>query len=730
MEMVLRMTQALDTLARLSQAAKSAAPPPPAPIPFSTRVAVGNQIGTANFFENVEVKRIINLPLVLPMEANELEEFNRTHVMANQFDAGWRLFPAQANSILAYTLNNGLFCSISVGWGKTLVGLACMNAAYAKGIQRGMLIVPPNVLNQLITTDIAFARSKVGINYPIHIIGGRTAGQRKAIANSGRRGLYITTYSLLSAKDAHQILMDIKPEIIILDEAHNVSKRTAARTKRLFGSDGYITHHQPEIVAMSGTITKKSVKDFYHLIKSCLKKNCPMPMADRMAEEWAQLLDASASGPDYMPPSSGTGPLLPLIAWARKWFPDDPQKPPRFTDDVFGFRRAFHERLNTVPGVVTSGSNDIGVSLQMVNQPVADYEKCDGWLELKRLMGQIDNLMLTPNGDQIEHAIHCYKWKIELTAGFYNELTWPTVPVYAARKSIPEAKAAGVLEHALVHHKAGQVYAHDLRDWLKDKSKPGLDTPFLVGGDMIRHEAKNVGHSLYRVWKEMRDLDFEGRPERDSRAVRVCPYKVNAAIQWIFAHVNAKGGEAHGGAILWVNHIELGIWLTEILKLSGVEAIHCPAGARANDEICAIGDPNRGGKGDKIVVASYHAHGQGKNLQSFQHQYFVEFPREADKGEQTLGRTHRNGQEADELVVFTNRTLEFDHVVFAATLNDALYAHQTSGNRQKLIYASYDPLPKIYPPSVLAQLGLDAIALTEEQRRQLVERFGGYNAGG
>lgn len=720
------MTQsAISKLAALSQAASAATPPPPVPVPMTMRLSAAERIGP-NFFENVEVKRIINLPLVLPMDAVELEEFNRTHVMANQFDSGWRLFPAQANSILSYSLNNGLFCSISVGWGKTLIGFACMNAAHAKGLQRGLLIVPSNVLNQLVTTDIAFARSKVGINYPIHVLGGRTGGQRKAISASGRRGLYITTYSLLSAKDAHQILMDIKPEIIIMDEAHNLAKATSARTKRLFGADGYVVHHQPEIVAMSGTITKKSVKDFYKILKACLKKNCPMPMGDKMADEWAQLLDATASTGDYVPPSSGTGPLLPLIEWAKKWFPNEPGKPPRFTDDVFGFRRAFHERLNTAPGVVTSGSNDIGVSLQLVNQPVADYEKCEGWPELSRLMDQIDYTMLTPNGDQIEHAIHCYKWKIELTAGFYNELTWPTVPVYAHRKGIAEAKAVETLDHAMVHHKAGQLYAKELRTWLAEKSKPGLDTPFLVGGDMNRNGAKNVGSNLHRVWKEMRDLDFEGRPERDSRAVRVCPYKVNAAVQWVFAHVNAKGGEPHGGAILWVNHIELGVWLTEVLRLAGVDAVHCPSGTRANDEICAIGDPNRGGKGGKIVVASYHAHGQGKNLQAFQHQYFVEFPREADKGEQTLGRTHRNGQQADELVVYTNRTLEFDDRVFAATLNDALYAHQTSGNRQKLIYASYDPLPKIYPPSVLAQLGLDVIALSEEQRRVLIERFGGY----
>lgn len=92
--------------------------------------------------------------------------------------------------------------------------------------------------------------------------------------------------------------------------------------------------------------------------------------------------------------------------------------------------------------------------------------------------------------------------------------------------------------------------------------------------------------------------------------------------------------------------------------------------------------------------------------------------------EQVLGRTHRNGQKADELIVNTNNTLEFDEVIFAACLNDSLYIHQTTGNRQKLIYANYDPTPKIIPSAVLRERGLQPNILTREMVRAMSDKFG------
>lgn len=679
---------------------------------IAERTAMANEVG-ANYMEAAEIKRIVGLPAIRPMDTAELEEFNRTHVLALPFLNGFRLFPIQAEALAAYETYGGLFAPIGVGWGKTAVTLLCAEHAYkSRGIERILLLVPSNVLSQLADVDIAWVRARMPLSVPIHILGGKVANYRRALSASGRRGLYIMPYSLLSTKDTSENLNAIRPGLIIADEAHNLANAEAARTRRLMKA---LEDFSPEFIALSGTITSKTIKNYWHLIKAALKDRCPLPLSAHMTNDWAALIDAQASSPDAPAPTSNTSsPILPLVVWAKEHFP---RARGGFPQDVFGFRRAYQARLTSCPGVVSSGDAEIGTSLVLSNNPVADHETHPDWPKLKNLVDTVEELWQTPNGDELEHAIHKWKWLNELSAGFYNELIWPTAEKLAERRRITVPAAENLLDRARVHHAAGQEYAKALRSWLLASSKPGIDTPFLVGQDMMRHQSAHVGQKLYSLWSDWKDLDFEGRPERDSRAVRVCGYKVEAAGRWA---QKLHADNPHAGAILWVHHQELGEWLYEHLMALGLPALHCPAGENAN---AAIRDP---ANASRFVVASISAHGTGKNLQHFQEQFFLQWPRDARAAEQALGRTHRNGQKADELVVNTCHTLTFDAMNFAACLNDALYIHQTTGNRQKLIYAIYDPLPKIFPPAVLFQRGLEAIALDNEQQAMLHEKFGAY----
>jgi len=62
-----------------------------------------------------------------------------------------------------------------------------------------------------------------------------------------------------------------------------------------------------------------------------------------------------------------------------------------------------------------------------------------------------------------------------------------------------------------------------------------------------------------------------------------------------------------------------------------------------------------------------------------------------------------------------------------ACLIDALYIHQTTGSRQKLIYASYDPMPQRFPEDFLRERGFaDVAQLDREAQERLEEKFGGY----
>ncbi len=687
--------------------------PSPLTLPQDTPPSIGNDP-----FAWAEISRITALPVVRPMDDNTYEEFNRLHVQGQAFENGFRLDRGQAEGLAAYEIYGSCFAKLPVGSGKTLLGLSVANAAYRKGLTRMLLFCPPEVLTQLTLVDIPWARSRIEISYPIHVLGGKPKEYRTAYCKSGRKGLYILPYSYLSTTDTSENLKALAPHIVIADEAHRLSRHGAARTRRFMAmlKNLFDAGNPAELVIMSGTITSKSIKDYYHLIKWCLHEKCPLPLSDRMAGDWAQLIDAQAASPDstvILTPSS-SAPIIPVVEWARKHFP---QMEGGFPADVYGFRRAYQCRFSSAPGVVSAEGSGIGTSLVVQNTPVKDHKAHRDWAKLQELMEKVEDMWLTPNGDEIDFGIHKWKWLNELSAGFYNELTWPTADVYAARKKIDLQFAQEILLKADIHHQAGQAYAKILRTWLEKKSKPGCDTPFLCGQSMVRFGDKEVGPEMYTAWKEWKDLDFDGRPDRDSRAVRVCDYKIAQAVRW--AQETLKEG---AGGIIWVHHQEIGTWLCDAMREAGLlnHMLHAPAGEMSNTSI--LDHKNK----DRIVVASIAAHGTGKNLQHFSHMNVVQWPRDARVSEQLIGRLHRRGQEADELVVQTNHTTRFDMLNFAACLNDSLYIHQTTGDKQKLIYASYDPTPVIFPDSVLIQKGLDARTLDRQQKQMMVDKFGDY----
>ena len=59
----------------------------------------------------------------------------------------------------------------------------------------------------------------------------------------------------------------------------------------------------------------------------------------------------------------------------------------------------------------------------------------------------------------------------------------------------------------------------------------------------------------------------------------------------------------------------------------------------------------------------------------------------------------------------------------AACLNDAIYQHQTDSDR-KMVYADYDPLPRIFSPAFLRARGARPQMLNDKQRDMLTDKFG------
>ena len=656
-----------------------------------------------------EVMRICGLPVIEHYTPDQHEEFNRQFVLADAYKTGFRHFGLQADAVLTFMNYGQAFLPIGVGWGKTLITLEIAGIAFARGVQRILLTVPSFVLPQLWKHDIPWARRRVVLNgVPLHCLNG-TGKQKLQLAKSGRIGCYILPHSALSTRDAEDLIEAINPQLIIGDEAHAFRHRHSARTKRLmkfiYGEQNAPkpVETRPKLVWASGTITSKTVMDYYHLVLG-LDEFCPLPRKSTYAHEWAAVLDSDAE-----PNENNTGPIRPLIEWARTQ-----RKAPDCPPNGRGFRNAYRYRLITNPCVVSSGDADVGVSLVLQHRH-QEIERCtltEGWEALKELIKQVEECWLTPGGDEIEHAFHLWKWLNELSAGFYNELYWPDVETVARRKNVANEQAVELLKRAKEHHAVMQLYNAELRAFLKNTHLRGMDTPMLVGAEFARYGNRNIKNErLYEYWMQARAMREACplMPDRDSRVKRICGYKIQQAKQW--AQENQHG-------IIWYYHDGIGEWLHEAIP----EAIYCPAGDRFNELILTTQD--------KLVIASITAHGTGKNLQFHENNFVVQSPRSASTFEQMLGRTHRNGQQADELFVTLAIHRDpngpsFDELNFAAMLNDALYIHQTTGQRQKAIVCSYDPVPRVFSHKVLEERGhgQGLENLTREQEKFMREKF-------
>lgn len=637
-----------------------------------------------------DMRRILELP-IQQFSPEELEDCNRRYVLADKYAEGFRLFTTQSKSVLTFERCGGLFAPIGVGWGKTLIAQMCAGIGYERGIDRIVYFTTPNVYEQFMSRDILYARSHVVLNgLPFYGMGQLNAYQRKQLAESTRKGCYVLPYSLLSTRDTEDVLDKIKPGLILADEAHHLKRHTSARTRRVMD---YLRRHKPAFVAMSGTMTDKSLLDYHHLLRAAIDAGIPMPYNASYAVDWAVLLDANSEAQ-----LGNFTKLRPLLDWA---IANQVEEAEELTYTPRGFRVAYRARLCSVAGIVATGENEIKVSLTIENSRIEIPDTPQGDL-LKKLDDDVVNSWLTPNGDEIAHAIHTFKWRFELTAGFYNLLRWPSEEDVCKKRAVKPNIAKQLLREAHEHHVAKNLFNKELRLWLANNRRRLLDTPFLVEHDLAQNGSYNVGDRLYHFWREAKELEREEMLERESLAVRVCDYKVAFAKQWA---LEVKEG------IIWYYHQAIGHWLRELLP----NALYCPAG-KAEDILI------RQSQG-RIVLASIAAHGTGKNLQFHRNQIFVEFPRQAIAAEQVLGRTHRNGQLADELFPRTLRSTDFDDMAFAATLAETLYIQQTTGSRYKLIVCGYNPLPVIFPTKVLEERGFEPPMLDSEAERELREKF-------
>lgn len=551
--------------------------------------------------ESYELERILEIPR-RPLDLHDIPD--QTYLYKRP-EGTMHLWPIQSAVLIEAAKANGLLGPIGVGHGKTLASLLVGVAMNAKKV---VLMVPPQLRTQLLKTDIPMLNKHWQL--PLD-------------------RLRVIAYSELSHARTADLLEEIKPDLIVADEAHNLRHASAARTKRFLR---YMKEH-PEcrFVGLSGTMTRRSLKDYQHLSELGLRKNSPLPQHFPTLMDWAMAIDVSKKEP--MPPGA-------LLKLCNERELDEIAKATDTFDAQKHVRHAFRRRVVETPGVVATEESALGTSLIITGlRPLVPAE-------VKIAITKLHDTWEIGDEELID-ALSVARVGRQLSGGFYYRWVWPN----------------GVKDYEWLEARSN--WNKEVREILK-RSRKGLDSPMLITNAILRGDFEST---TYAAWAAVKD---RYRPTPPVEAVWISKFLVEESIRW--------GQETCSKAapgIIWYESDAFG---RELARLGDLPFFG--PGTKASVELAAV-NPQK----TPVIICSRAAHGTGKNLQKFSRNLFTAPSPGGVDWEQTIARTHRPGQEADEVFVDVFLHTDDMETAYYSALRDARYIEQTQGQKQKLLYA-------------------------------------------
>lgn len=543
-----------------------------------------------------------------------------------------QLKPIQAWALYEAATVGGILGPIGVGHGKTLLDLLVpMVAFHMFGAKTALLLLPPNLKRQFLDVDWHY----YGQHWQLpNLAGGRWMTPGKPL-------LHVVAFSELSGSKSSDLLERIKPDVVVVDEAHSVRNRTAARTKRFLR---YFEKRRKDSVPVrlfcwSGTLTSRSLRDYAHLSDYSLGQGSPVPRSWHALEEWAAALDPG----EY------------------------PAPPGRLKQLGLPLRDGFQRRLVVSPGVISSGD-----SASCQASLVITERKVETPATIQVHLDALEETWQRPDGEELVDVLSKARCARELSCGFYYRWRWP------------RGEPVAVIEKWL---QARKDWHKELREKLK-KSTTHMDSPLLCTKAAIRWEEgythverDGEGNELRRFrveprtrngpqptwesqfWPEWRRVRDTAKPETE--AVWLSDFLVEDSLAWL----------REGPGLLWYEFAGFAARLRQVggegrFKFAG-------PGTEGDRAVLLL-------RAEDSAVASIRAHGTGKNLQQFARNLVANPPSDGATWEQLIGRTHRQGQQADEVTVEVYRhTAPFvEAVEKARSLSE--YIEGTWGASQRL----------------------------------------------
>ncbi len=557
--------------------------------------------------ETPELHRILDLPRRVWENAPNLDAFTLEVSRYLKTPQGTQtLRPLQAKALQELHDFGGLFGPIPVGEGKTLVSFL---APVVLECKRPLLIVPAKLRD-------------------------KTLREFEALKHHWKRnpGLQIVSYEKLSRENGTKFLQNYQPDLLILDEAHRLKNKNAAVTRKI--SAWIRTFPETRVVVMSGTITKRSLLDFAHLLRWCLPPDrCPLPQPVSELEAWAAAVDEIKNYESRVP--TGPGALIVMCDIKEKQAGRD------------GVRSAVRRRLQETAGVLATNAQSVATSLNIQLVLETGYNT-----QIRQLAEQLNEGTL-PNGDVfIEEgkegstAALNARWRImrTLTSGFWYDWDPKPPPDWLELRASWKKAVRKLLEAHL----------------------PGLESEALVAKAAAN---KKLGWSAYELYLEWAKV-------RDKHKWNVVPvWEDDSIIQRV-----AKWSKDHHG-LIWVSEVALGDRLERELGL--------PYFRQMGQNKQGLPVESAESKNGSIVV-SVASNSEGRNLQhEWSDNLVISPPPTGTVWEQIIGRTHRPGQEADEVWFEVVIGCRVEWECWQQALRDAKYASQVEGPK-KISLATID----------------------------------------
>lgn len=483
------------------------------------------------------------------------------------------LRPTQAQALTEFAQCRGLFGAIVVGGGKTLLSLL---APQMIGAQRPVLLLPAVLVE-------------------------KTKNEQRILLRHWNLVTNITMLSYEAVSRDPKLLMSFRPDCIGADEVHKLKNPKAGVTRRV---KAYFDEYpETPFMAISGSVMRKSLKDFIHLLRWALKAGAPVPDNWQECELWANALDEDTNVLDSASPGA-------LLDWC-----DEPG-----LEELVQARRGFRNRLICTPGVVATGSENVEGCSLFISAGVYPVNAAteENFLRLRGIPKSDEYPgWETPDGYPFSTAPEKWMYARELAIGLHY--LWDPRP--------PEE-----------WKNARRAWAARVRYVLQNFHIDGVDTEATVAEVIDSGRVPDPDNSL-ATWRRIGCSPGSFKPNviyqwHDDSALNVCA-------NWMQKH---KG-------IVWVEHVFFG---GELSRRTGVPYF----GAQAQTEDgCRLEDlarqyENNPRLAPQPIICSIAACSTGLNLQyGWNRNLITACPSASLPCEQLIGRTHRPGQRKDEVYV-------------------------------------------------------------------------------